>query len=133
LSEGEWVGLPQLPARSAVLLFGWCAQIVSNARIPAALHRVNPAIRDRRTSLIVFCAPKHADTKLEPKILSEEEERIYKSVLVGQLRGEMGRKWRHREGTLKAEDIILEEREIMLTHLKNQDDVVIQYMIKIPN
>jgi hypothetical protein len=43
---------------------------------------------------------------------------------VGQLRGKMARKWRHREGTLDEEDKILEEEEIRTTNLRTQDDVI---------
>jgi hypothetical protein len=78
----------------------------------------------RRTSAVLFCAPKMSDTPLEP-IVKDGEERVYISgIKVGQLRGNMARKWRNREGTLSEQDKIMEEEEILATNMRSQDDVV---------
>lgn len=120
---GSW---HDVPCHSTVMLFGWCTQIRSNGRIPAALHRVvdDNGHDERRTSLVLFCAPKRVDTSLEPVVLPNEEAKYIGGIKVGQLRGKMARKWRHREGTLSEEDKFLEEDEIRNTNLKTQDDVV---------
>ena len=125
--DGEWMDLPPIQEGSAILLFGWCTQIRSNGRIPAVLHRVSDVEGvSRRTSAVLFCAPKLEDTPLEPVIREKEgEERVYLSgIKAGQLRGKMARKWQKREGTLSHESAILEEREILATNMFTQDDVV---------
>ena len=119
----QWMDVvPPTHPNSALLLFGWCTQIRSNARIPAALHRVTHDTS--RFSSILFCAPKQADTALEPVVRDAEPRQYLGGICVGQLRGNMARKWRHREGTLSQEDWILEEEEIRVTNRKSQDDVV---------
>lgn len=122
--DGIWHNVPW---DTPVLLFGWCTQIRSNGRIPAALHRVvdNNAEEDvRRTSMVLFCAPKQHDTTLEPVVWPGETQQYMSGIQVGQLRGNMARKWKHREGTLNEQEKILEEEEIRATNLKTQDDVV---------
>uniref|UniRef100_A0A7S2XZJ5 Isopenicillin N synthase-like Fe(2+) 2OG dioxygenase domain-containing protein n=1 Tax=Fibrocapsa japonica TaxID=94617 RepID=A0A7S2XZJ5_9STRA len=123
--DGEWRDIPALEEGTAILLFGWCTQIRSNGRIPAALHRVSDVEGvPRRTSAVLFCAPKHADTALEP-VVRAGEERVYVSgAKAGDLRGQMARKWQMREGTLSEEGRILEEKEILATNMLTQDDVV---------
>ena len=52
-SGGAWRPVSVPPAGSAVLLFGWCANVRSNDRVPAALHRVvdaDPGINMHMTS-----------------------------------------------------------------------------------
>mmetsp|Transcript_7420 Transcript_7420/g.13391 ORF Transcript_7420/g.13391 Transcript_7420/m.13391 type:complete len:336 (-) Transcript_7420:780-1787(-) len=129
--DGEWKDLPVSEDGTAILLFGWCTQIRSNGRIPALLHRVNDADGvTRRTSAVLFCAPKLVDTPLEPQI-RDGEDRIYCSgIKAGQLRGKMARKWGKREGTLNEEGMILEEQEILATNMRSQDDVVIMTMMR---
>jgi len=127
--DGVFQPAPPIAANSAILLFGWCTQIRSNGRIPAALHRVvdAPAIDGvipRRTSAVLFIAPKDVGTPLEPVVKSGEARQYISGVKVGQLRGGMARKWRHREGTLNAADRELEEEEIRTTKMATQDDVV---------
>ena len=129
--DEEWHAVPSIPTGSAILLFGWCTQIRSNGRIPAVLHKVEDAVVDssfsspQRTSVVLFCAPKQVHTPLEPVLKYCNEERQYISGLcVGQLRGNMARKWRQRERTLNDVDRILEEEEIRVTQMKTQDDVV---------
>jgi len=123
--NGVWKDVPELEDGTAILLFGWCTQIRSNGRIPAVLHRVTDVEGvSRRTSAVLFCAPKLADTSLEPQI-RDGEERVYSSgIKAGQLRGKMARKWQYREGTLSEEGKILEEQEILTTNMFTQDDVV---------
>jgi len=125
----EWMDVPHEGGpTSAVLLFGWCTQIRSNGRIPAALHRVINENEEkdlrRRMSAVLFVAPKSVETLLEPVVLPGEERQYISGIKVGQLRGNMARKWRHREGTLSEEDKMLEEEEIRATSMKTQDDVV---------
>ena len=121
----EWMDLPHVEEGCALLLFGWCTQIRSNGRIPAVLHRVTDAEGvARRTSAVLFCAPKKEDTPLEP-VLAEGEERVYVSgIKAGNLRGNMRRKWKKREGTLTEEEKVLEEKEILATNMWTKDDVV---------
>ncbi len=79
----------------------------------------------RRTSAVLFMAPKNVNTPLEPVLLLPNETRKFVSgVKVGQLRGSMARKWKVREGTLNSADRALEEQEIRVTGLASQDDVV---------
>lgn len=123
--DGEWMDLPCIEEGTAILLFGWCTQIRSNGRIPALLHRVIDADNvPRRTSAVLFCAPKLEDTPLEPEIRVGEERVYVSGIKAGQLRGKMARKWQKREGTLSREGMILEEKEILATDMLTQDDVV---------
>jgi len=139
--DSEWQELPPIPQGSTLLLFGWCTQIRSNGRIPAVLHRVDQHFgATSRVSAVLFCAPKQEGTILEPVVRLGEVRKYIGGVKVGQLRGSMARKWRHREGTLSNEVKILEEEEILATDMKTQDDVIdrfvkvsnqVQYIIKI--
>eukprot|EP00956_Cyclotella_meneghiniana_P045862 scaffold388056_cov73-Cyclotella_meneghiniana.AAC.1 len=123
--NGEWMDVPRVEEGSALLLFGWCTQIRSNGRIPAVLHRVSDAEGvDRRTSGVLFCAPKMEETALEPVVLANEERVYVSGIKAGNLRGSMRRKWKKREGTLSEEEKILEEKEILATNMWTQDDVV---------
>lgn len=121
--------LPTIEDGTAILLFGWCTQIRSNGRIPVALHRVTDVDGvSRRTSAVLFCAPKLDDTPLEPEIRIGEERVYISGIKAGQLRGNMRRKWQKREGTLSRDGMILEEKEIFATHIFTQDDVVKKMM-----
>ena len=78
LDEQKGVWRPvEVAAGSAVLVFGWCANVRSNDRVPAALHRVVDAaagpdgVVPRRLSAVFFLAPA-PDTVLEPKLLPGE-------------------------------------------------------------
>jgi isopenicillin N synthase-like dioxygenase len=132
--ENEWHTLDTIPEGSALMVFGWCTQIRSNGRIPAVLHRVEQDHRQqqhaannhrRRLAAVLFCAPKMVDTALEPVVRPGEVRKYISGVKVGQLRGQMARKWQKREGTLTKEAYILEEAEIMATpQLQTQDDVI---------
>lgn len=89
-----WHPIPPVPEGSALLLFGWCTQIRSNGRIPAALHRVVDApavsgIVPRRTSAVLFIAPKDVETPLEPVVREGEARQYISGVKVGQLRGKV--------------------------------------------
>jgi len=123
--EGQWMDLPSVEDGTAILLFGWCTQIRSNGRLPALLHRVADADGVlRRTSAVLFCAPKKDDTPLEPVVKAGEEQLYISGIKAGNLRGSMRRKWQKREGTLSEEGKVLEEEEILATNMVNQDDVV---------
>lgn len=126
--DEQWVDLEVPEAGSAILLFGWCTQIRSNGRIPAVLHRVTDdasAFIPRRVAAVLFCAPKQPDTPLEPVVRAGEEPKYISGIVAGQLRGSMARKWQMREGTIKPEDLIVEEAELLATpQMRTQDDVV---------
>jgi len=125
---GEWRAVAPLPSNSAVLLFGWCTELWSNGRIHATLHRVANKEEDvaRRLSAVLFVAPKDVNTPLEPHVLPGEVRQYVSGVKVGQLRGNMARKWKRREGTLNSQERELEEEEIRERRLVTQDDVVRQ-------
>lgn len=133
-SNGQWCQVAPKPG-AALMLFGWCTQIRSNGRIPATLHRVVDdresdanGVVPRRLSAILFCAPKHPETVLEPVVKPGDIRQYIGGVRVGQLRGKMARKWRYREGTEDEMDRIYEEEEIRATNMKTQDDVVQKFV-----
>ena len=131
--DSEWQELPPIPQGSTLLLFGWCTQIRSNGRIPAVLHRVDQHFgATSRVSAVLFCAPKREGTILESVVRLGEVRKYIGGVKVGQLRGSMARKWRHREGSLSDEAKILEEDEILATEMKTQDDVI-DCFVKVSN
>ena len=78
LEDGKTWRPLEVSLGSAVLLFGWCANIRSNDRIPAALHRVEDAggqkeameVVPRRMSAILFIAPS-SDTVLQPTMIKK--------------------------------------------------------------
>ena len=79
LEDGKTWRPLEVSLGSAVLLFGWCANIRSNDRIPAALHRVEDVrgqeeaimgVVPRRMSAILFVAPA-SDTVLKPTMMKE--------------------------------------------------------------
>lgn len=89
------------------------------------MHRVADAEGvSRRTSAVLFCAPKKDETPLEPVIIPGEERVYVSGIKAGNLRGNMRRKWKKREGTLTEEEKVLEENEILATNMSTQDDVV---------
>ena len=130
-SQQDTEGACNCTCTSAVLLFGWCTQIRSNGRIPAALHRVvkEDSMDDggnrRRVSAVLFTAPKHCETYLRPVVRPGESQQYVDGIQVGQLRGKMAMKWQSREGTLSPDKAMLEEEEIRRApHRLTQDDVV---------
>jgi hypothetical protein len=127
VEDGSWVDVvPPVGGDGAILMFGWCTQIRSNGRIPAALHRVveNDDEEKRRTTAIFFVAPKDCETPLDPVVRAGTAQQYISGVKVGQLRGKMARKWQSREGTLNEKNRVLEEEEIRVTKMETQDDVV---------
>jgi isopenicillin N synthase-like dioxygenase len=127
VDDGSWIDVRPSVDGGALLLFGWCTQIRSNGRIRAALHRVAIADNDeakRRTTAVFFVAPKDCETSLDPVVRPGTEQQYISGVKVGQLRGNMARKWQKREGTLSEKNHILEEEEIRVTKMETQDDVV---------
>ena len=82
LVNDQWRPIPPPPAGAAVLLFGWVAQIRSNGRLSACLHRVGDAPRNeegrttRRASAVLFAAPQDLQEPLEP-VVREGEQRRY--------------------------------------------------------
>ena len=85
---------------SAVLLFGWCAQIASNDRIKATRHRVVQKVQ-RRNSAVLFVAP-DPEMDLTPAVEGDEEAH-YGTIKVGELKARMRNAWQFREGTLSPE------------------------------
>lgn len=118
----------ELGKTSAVLLFGWCANIRSNDRVPAALHRVSDSsaaaigVVPRRTSAVFFLAPK-ADAVLEPVTAAKEEQPVYGTLTAGELKELVGRKWRYREGTLPSAEEEDAEREEAKS-FSSQDSII---------
>ena len=84
LDEKKEVWRPlDVSSGSAILLFGWCANIRSNDRVPAALHRVVDApgqngIVPRRISAVFYVAPS-SNTALSPNLMFEVMNFILKS------------------------------------------------------
>jgi isopenicillin N synthase-like dioxygenase len=128
--DNNWVAVPVQAPGTAIMVFGWCTEIRSNGRVTAVKHRVvDPkpdahGVTPRRTTAVLFVAPKNVNTPLEPVVLYGETRQYISGVKVGQLRNDMARKWRYREGTLSPEDKMLEEEEIRAKNLFTQDDVV---------
>ena len=93
----------------------------------ACLHRVADhsasSLVPRRLAAVLFVAPKFSSTRLDP-VVGEGEKAKYRQVGAGELRGQMARKWKAREGTITAEEKILEEEEIRVTRMMTQDHVV---------
>ena len=83
LDEQKAVWRPvEVAAGSEVLVFGWCANVRSNDRVPAALHRVVDAaagpdgVVPRRLSAVFFLAPA-PNTVLEPKLVPGEVTEVF--------------------------------------------------------
>ena len=82
LVHDEWRPVVPPPPGAAVLLFGWVAQIRSNGRLSACLHRVGDAPPNergrstRRVSAVLFAAPQDLQEPLEP-VVREGEQRKY--------------------------------------------------------
>lgn len=123
--DGTWSLVTCQRPDSAILLFGWCANIRSNDRVPAALHRVRDvSVGDfvpRRTAAVFFLAP-GPDVMLDPKLTTKDEPVVYKPVTAGELKKLVGRKWRYREGTLSSalKEMEVEEEKVFPT----QDDII---------
>jgi len=91
-ADDKWQAVPPVhPHAAGILIFGWCTQIRSNGRIPAVLHRVVDAeavhgVVPRRTSAVLFIAPKEKESPLEPMIQEGEARRYISGAKVGLLR-----------------------------------------------
>lgn len=133
--DGEWRPLKPASQGAAHVVFGWCTEIRSNGRVSACLHRVSDSSMDggdvipRRLAAVLFVAPKHGSTRLDPVILPGEVAK-YHSIGAGELRGNMARKWKRREGTVTVEEMKLEEEEVRNTGMLTQDHVV-QRMVRV--
>jgi len=133
--DGLWRDVPvPKAANSAILLFGICTAWRSNDRINAVKHRVvnQPSDVDgpvkRRLSAVLFVGPKEEET-LAP-LLADGEMPKWKTGLVKDVRQFVARKWKHREGTVTAEEALAEED--LKKHLPTQDDAIEHYY-KVPN
>ncbi|KAL1510951.1 hypothetical protein AB1Y20_005778 [Prymnesium parvum] len=86
LVHNEWRAIPPPPPGAAVLLFGWVAEIRSNGRLRACLHRVSdPPVgkaghSPRRVSAVLFAAPQDIQQPLEPVVLEGEPRRYISGV-----------------------------------------------------
>ena len=87
----------------AVLLFGWCAQILSNNKIMAVKHRVIKNNNERRNSAVLFVAPKD-DTMLMPNFDNDEKPK-YSMIGTSELKERMRNTWKMREGTLTQDEV----------------------------
>jgi hypothetical protein len=85
--DSKWQDLPPTPHGSAVILFGWCAKVRSNGRIPATLHRVTKHLDTKasRISAVLFVNPKRIDTSLEPVVRSGEARKYINGVKAADL------------------------------------------------
>lgn len=106
-APGTWVAVP---GNATVLLCGWCAVILSGAKIAAVRHRVRRVPGVRRLSAVLFVAP-DLDVKLAP---AERVDAFSDTVNQGLFdvrwfKEAMGKKWRYREGNGKIEDDGLEQ------------------------
>lgn len=111
----SWQALPQLPASSAVLLFGLCTAWRSNDRLRAAEHRVvdvagPQGAAGRRLSAVLFMGLSD-DAVLSPSLASPGEARKYTTATVGAVHPVVRRKWSWREGSVTAEEAAAEEQE----------------------
>jgi hypothetical protein len=103
--EGKFYDLPgDVPQ----LFFGYCGAILSNNRLHAAKHRVVDTIPGkngnvaRRNSLVFFVAPDE-NTPLKPAFMNGEKAQFKSGLTSTELKGNMKRKWKAREGTLGRE------------------------------
>lgn len=94
-----------LPADVPQLFFGYCGAILSNNRLHAAKHRVvdttsgkNDTVA-RRSSLVFFVAPDE-NTPLKPAVVNGEKAQFRSGLTSTELKENMKRKWKAREGTL---------------------------------
>eukprot|EP00935_MAST-01C_sp_MAST-1C-sp1_P000229 g229.t1 len=121
--NGSWT---PVPPGEAVLLFGWCTQIRSNGRLPAAMHRVSDPRSGkgktipRRTAGVLFVAP-NPSASIAP-VVGPGEVAKYRYTRADELKGIMARKWEMREGTIAAEKVPAELKE--QEAFKTQDDIV---------
>ncbi|KAL3914468.1 MAG: hypothetical protein SGILL_006092 [Bacillariaceae sp.] len=68
----RWHPLPAIPRGAAWVVFGWCAHVRSNGRIPASLHRVTKhTFLSSRVAAILFAMPASGQTLLEPVLKGE--------------------------------------------------------------
>jgi len=131
LLDDTWYPVTCSDGNSVVLLFGWCANIRSNDRVPAALHRVHDVHVDgivpRRSSAVFFLAPR-PDVALKPKLIGEDETPVYREVTAGDLKQLVGRRWKKREGTLAKE---MEKEEVEEAKSFPTQDDIIRYKYRI--
>ena len=99
-SSGSWVSLNA----PVVLMWGWCASLLSNDKIVPALHRViDPdATRSiyvpRRNTAVVFVAP-NKNVELHVGKIAPEEVSGANTVTVSGLKEFIAEAWRQREGS----------------------------------
>ncbi|KAJ3076819.1 hypothetical protein HK102_005339, partial [Quaeritorhiza haematococci] len=130
--NGKYEHVPPTDASRVILLFGWCAAIMTNDRIKAALHRVvdpapaNGLVVPRRNAAVFFVAPDKG-AQLVPSVLPGETRQYWWKGTVGDLKEIIGNKWRIREGT----EIGGETDEEGL-NLKTQDDVINHFLRAVP-
>ncbi|CAK0786079.1 hypothetical protein CVIRNUC_009292 [Coccomyxa viridis] len=116
-TNGAWRAVP---AGCCLVTLGWCAQIRSNDRVKAVLHRVRDGaagaggIVPRRDAAIFFVAP-DVSAPLETIVREGEVPRYAGLLTHGEFKVKMARKWQEREGTVEAgldtmtqEDIVQE-------------------------
>ncbi|KAJ9634213.1 hypothetical protein H2201_009151 [Coniosporium apollinis] len=91
-----------IPPGGAVLLFGWCALILSGGRIHAVKHRVRRLSGTRRLSAVLFVAP-DVDVALKPVNVDNSARQFSELIKSGAVdvkwfKEVMGKRWRWREG-----------------------------------
>lgn len=102
----KWHVLPALPQRgSAWVVFGWCAHVRSNGRIPAALHRVTRHKSDTsRVAAVLFAMPASGQTLLEPIIRREDEEEEIPRIRCGITADDLQQRITRSESQQQVED-----------------------------
>jgi hypothetical protein len=94
---GKWEAVP---GDAVVMLWGWCATILSGDRVRAVEHRVRRTPGVRRNTAVLFVAP---DTDVALKPLGGDMGSFGERVRAGEVsvemfKEEMGKRWRWREG-----------------------------------
>jgi len=114
--KSDWI---PVPPNEVVFLWGWSAVLLSSGRVEAPLHRVTGNAALRKNSAVFFVAP-DLDVELTPRKAGGV------SLTTEELKAMMGRRWRHREGTLVPEDLeeSKEDKNDWLTDCKSQDEAV---------
>jgi len=92
-ATGEWIDVykKEGPGK-AIVIGGYCLEILSGCRIPAALHRVVQGEEwQRRLSFCLFSAP-------------TKNQLVFQGMTVQDLKAKMAPKWRHREGNIEKDE-----------------------------
>jgi isopenicillin N synthase-like dioxygenase len=113
----EWRAVP---GDETVVVWGWCAHILSGGKINAVKHRVKNILSARRNTAVFFVAP-DLITRLMPLGTGGygfAEEIMAGRVDVEMFKEMMGKRWRYREGNEKEGE----------SSGMSQDEAVIEFL-----